>query len=71
MTRVRVSLTIDKKLAEKIDKQYRKRLAEALNKNEPLLPKLSHEYEFLLIEGWNKANPKDKIQLSKDAEESE
>jgi len=52
LAKIRITLTIDEKLAGEIDQLYRKRLKEALNKDEEKLPKQSTLYEDVLREGW-------------------
>jgi hypothetical protein len=53
LAKIRVSITIDKKLVTEIEQVYRKRLKKALNKNEEKLPKLANLYEEILLLGWD------------------
>jgi len=59
--KLRITLTVDGKLAKEIDKLYRKMLADALKVPDSKLPKLSNLYEDVLMEGWPIYKKKKKI----------
>ncbi len=54
MTKAKVSVTIDKELADEVDAYYRKLVAEAAKSGRPI-PKISNVYEEIIQKGWDAA----------------
>lgn len=51
MPKAKVSVTIDKGLADEVDVYYRKLVAEAAKSGKPI-PKISNVYEEIIQKGW-------------------
>jgi hypothetical protein len=58
LPKVRISITIEKQLADEIEKHYRSMLKKALDQNAEHLPKLANLYEQLVLEAWEKKKKK-------------